>query len=73
MPKERKLPRGGISQHVRQSELSNPFSRLLSSVPSNSTPALKARVTVLGPRARAREIQEADERIKQQLLSKCKE
>ena len=73
MPKERRLARGGMSQHVRQTELSNPFARFDDKITlSSHNPAvrlLKPTVTVLGPMARKREIQAADERIKQHLLS----
>ena len=74
MPKERrKPPRGGTSQYVRQTELSNPFAPFdTTATLSSHKPAvhsLKPTVTVLGPMARRREIQAADERIKHHLLS----
>ena len=70
MPKERKLPRGGVSLHVRQTELSNPFARLQSRFPQHEKAVIcKPIVTVLGPKARREEIKEADERLKQHLLS----
>ena len=72
MPKDtRKLPRGGVSQYVRQTELTNPFASLQDSSPSCKAPSLsRATVTFLGPKARIREVRESDARIKQHVLSK---
>ena len=74
MPKDRKLPRGGASQHVRQTELVNPYARLLESRSPHETTrkpsVLKPTVKILGPKARIQEIKEADERLKQHLLSR---
>ena len=74
MPKERRLPHGGASQHVRQTELVNPYAQLLDAwpsdktTPSRKTSVQKPTVMVLGPKAQLQEIKEADERLKQHLL-----
>lgn len=68
MPKDRRRPprAGGVSQHVRETEFTNPFIRST----ARNNPILKAKVTVLGPQAREREIQASNDQLKQKLLSR---
>lgn len=76
MPKIRdKLPRGGVSQRVRQTTFVHPSQRYLQSDLSSSTSRQRnvrnEKITsVLGPKAREEEIRQSDILMKETLHSK---
>lgn len=71
MPKARtKLPRGGVSQHVRQTVFFDPLSRPPDSATSSSSRIWTPKTTtILGPKAREQEIRDSDALMAEQLRS----